>query len=186
MKMLEKLAEHFSSTWKLLSDTNKFLAKTSLLEHYESEFTQLRTVLKSHQSDREAIMEIKERVIEIRKSLRLSGYDLSLVDHDLVISGYRNDANAQSHTRMVMFIGERRIWSIAGEANHETLYAYLDAEPHGEVRQSHFLWYRWDGKTLLLSGSDSETQANFDSLRTWCDLPENRHLILRHMKERHR
>ena len=184
--VLGRLAEHFSSTWKLLSETNKFISKTSLMGHYEAEFTAMRTRLKSHESDRATIMDIKERVVQIRKGLRLSGYDLTLVDYDLVISDYRNDSSSDTYRRIVMFIGGGRIWSISGEANHETLFEYLDAEPHGAVEQSHFLWYRWEKTTLLLSGSDSESQASFERLKAWSDLPENRHLLLRHMKDRRR
>jgi len=186
MGVLERLAEHFSSTWKLLSETNKFLAKTSLMGHYETEFTAMRARLKSHEHDRETIMEIKDRVIQIRKGLRLGGYDLTLADFDLVISDYRNDSSARTYTRMVMFIGDGRIWSVSGEANHETLFGYLDAEPHGNVEHSHCLWYRWEGMTLFVSGSDSEDQASFEALKSWSDTPENRLMLLRHMKDRRR
>jgi len=186
MRVLERLAEHFSSTWKLLSETNRFLSKTSLSSHYEAEFTDMRSRLKSHRSDRDTISEIKDRLIQVRKSLRLSGYDLSLVDHDLVVSGYRDDSSADSYKRLVIFIGGRGIWSLSGDANHQTLYEYLAAEPHGDIEQRHYLWYRWEGRTALLSGADSEDPADFEALKTWCELPENRHLLLRHMKERHR
>jgi len=184
--VLQRISEHFSSTWKLLSETNKFLSKTSLMSQYEAEFIAMRSRLKSYPDDRGVVSEIKDRVIQIRRGLRLMAYDLSLADYDLFISGFRNETSSDTYTRIVLFIGSKDVRSRAGEANHETLYEYLDAEPHGEIRQSHCLWFCWNGTTLLLSGSDSEEPTAFEALKTWCELPENRLLLLRHMKEQHR
>lgn len=184
-QVLQRISEHFSSTWKLLSETNTFLAKTSLMSQYEDEFMAMRSRLKSFPDDHGAVLETKNRLIQIRKGLRLLGYDLSLADYQLSISGFRNETSSDTYTRVVLFIGSREILSKAGEANHETLYGYLDAEPHGEIGQSHCLWYSWKGTKLFLSGSDSEDPAAFETLKTWCELPENRLFLLRHMKERH-
>lgn len=122
-------------------------------------------------------------MIEIRRSLRLSGYDLGLLDYELEVRGFSSDAQALTHRRLVLFLGDGRIWSLAGEDNHETLAAFLDARVGAEVRQRHYLWFRWEGRRLCLSGSDTETKADFERLQAWAESPERRHLLLRHMRD---
>ncbi|MEI6876390.1 MAG: hypothetical protein WCL50_14820 [Spirochaetota bacterium] len=182
MTLLQKLSENFSSTWKLLSETTYFLSRASILHLYENELKEMRHDLESHRNNRETITRIKNQIIEIRRALRMSGYDLSLADYNLVVDEFKNDAAMATHRRMVLFIGNGRLWIKTGEANHNTLFEYLSQEIKGDIEQVHYLWYRWNGKTLYLSGSDSEDKADYEKLKRWSAFPENKYLVLKYMK----
>lgn len=184
MRITERISERLATTWKLLSDTDRFLAKTSLFSHYEGELREWRSGLQRHAENKEAVTLIRSQLIELRKTLRLAGYDLSLVDRDLLVSGYCDDSCASTHRRLVLVIGALSIGLIAGEANHESLSEHLRESIKEDILEIHNLWYRWEGPRLHLSGSDSEGKDDFELLKTWCESPENRHRLLRAMKAR--
>lgn len=165
------LSDHFSDTWKLLSETSQFLSRTAVFYHYEDELRRLRQNLQRVGNDSEAARRIREEITALRKSLRLQGYDLSLAKQSLVISGFRNDAAlAEGFRRVVIFFGEDDIYWLAGDDNHitlaELLERQLDSQAHrAAVRSKHYLWYRRKGNELLLSGSDTELKDDFERLK---------------------
>jgi hypothetical protein len=186
-RIRESLAERFSSTWVLLSDTTNFLSRTSIFLHYESQLRELRLRLSSHKDDDSLIREVRKELTELRAALRLQGYDLSLGSLDLSIKGFRNDsAVAEGYKRIVIFIGEKDLWFISGEDNHQSLHDFLESECErrriSDIRQKHYLWYRWNDRLLLVSGADSETAQDFEELQAWGELPEHRLLLLGKLK----
>jgi hypothetical protein len=165
------LSDRFADTWKLLSETTQFLSRTAVFDHYEDELRTLRRDLQSAGKDSEIARRIRGEITELRKSLRLQGYDLSLAKQNLVISGFRNDASlGEGFRRVVIFFGEDDIYWLAGEDNHitlaELLEKQLDKQAHRAViRSRHYLWYRRKGNDLLLSGSDTELKDDFERLK---------------------
>ena len=187
-RISESLAERMASTWVLLSDTTNFLSRTSVFNQYESELRDLRLRLGNSKDDDAELREIRKTLIELRSALRVQGYDLSLGALELSIKGFRNDAAiSEGFRRLVIFIGARDLWFITGEDNHRVLHDHLESECESrrisDIRQKHYLWYRWTHGLLWLSGADTETAEDFESLKAWGELPENRLALLGRLKK---
>jgi len=183
-----RIAESLASAWVLLSDTTNFLSRTSVFNQYETQLRDFRQRLTSKKDDDNEIRTIKKELTELRAALRVQGYDLSLGSLELSIKGFRNDAAvAEGFRRMVLFIGPKGLWHIAGEANHRALHDYLEAECNRrgifDIQQKHYLWFRWTHGLLLISGADSETAEDFEEFKAWGELPEHRLALLGRMKK---
>jgi hypothetical protein len=187
-KLARSLSERFASTWRLLSETTAFLSRTSLFEHYENQLREMRGRLQSSRADDRAAAEVREEIVELRSSLRLQGYDLSLGNLELSVKGFRGDSSVdEGFHRVVIFIGERGIRALAGEANHielhDQLESLLPAKAPIAILSKHYLWYRWSNGLLTLSGAATETAEDFELLQEWCENPENRLSLLASMKK---
>jgi hypothetical protein len=165
------LSDRFADTWNLLSETTRFLSRTAVFHQYEDELRSLRRDLQNAGNDSENARRIRDEVTELRKSLRLQGYDLSLAKQNLVIDDFRNDASmAEGYRRVVLFFAEDDIYWLAGDNNHITLAEMLERQLDSQrrrfvIRSKHYLWYRRKGNDLILSGSDTEGKEDFDRLK---------------------
>jgi hypothetical protein len=182
------LSERLATTWVLLSDTTNFLSRTSVFNQYESQLRDLRFKLSNSKNDDRELHEIRKELVALRAGLRLQGYDLSLGALDLSIKGFRNDAAiAEGFKRIVLFIGVKDLWFITGEENHRALHDYLESECERRhimnILQKHYLWFRWNHSLLMISGADSETAGDFESLKSWGEKPENRLALLGRLKK---
>jgi hypothetical protein len=181
------LSERLASTWTLLSDTTYFLSRTSVFAQYEADLMEMRRLLTNSGKNEAVIRDIRQRLVELRVSLRLQGYDLTLGGLELSIQGFRGDASVvEGFRRLVLFIGSKELWTLVGDANHRVLHDYLDSDLNrkrvGDVLAKHYLWYQWRHGLLVVSGSDSESKEDFDRLKAWSELPENRLRLLGAMK----
>lgn len=166
----ELLSDRFSDTWKLMSETTVFLSKTPVFEQYEEELRSWRRDLQIAGKDSKKSAQIRADITELRKSLRKQGYDLGLAKQNLVVDGFRNDASlGEGFRRVVLFFGEEDIYWLAGEDNHIALAEMLDKQLEVRaqkqrivIRSKHYLWYKRRGNDLVLSGSDTETKADFE------------------------
>jgi hypothetical protein len=163
------IQDRFSDNWRLLSETSGFLARTPIFGQYEDQLRQWRADLQRNGKDTEVTRRIRAEITELRKSLRLQGYDLSLASQQLVIDRFRNDAAlGEGFRRVVIFFGEEDAYWLAGEDNHITLAELLERRLEGvsrNIRSKHYLWYRRDRGVLTLSGSDTETKEDFQRLK---------------------
>jgi hypothetical protein len=187
-KLARSLSERFASTWRLLSDTTAFLSRTSLFEHYENQLREMRGRLQTSQNDDRVAAEIRKEIVELRSSLRLQGYDLSLGALELSVKGFRGDASiAEGFRRVVIFLGEKGMRALSGESNHIELHDQLESTLPSrasiEILSKHYLWYRWNNGLLSLSGAATETADDFERLQSWCENPENRLRLLATMKK---
>ncbi|MDR1143904.1 MAG: hypothetical protein LBK77_06785 [Spirochaetaceae bacterium] len=171
--LTELLADRFSDTWRLLSETSRFLSRTPVFYHHEDQLRVWRRDLQNAGKNAEISRQIREEVTELRKSLRRQGYDLSLAKQNLVIEGFRNDtALAEGFRRVVLFFAGDDIYWLAGDDNHITLAELLERqldtrlrENRQGIRSRHYLWYRRKGNDLVLSGSDTEMKDDFERLK---------------------
>lgn len=129
---------------------------------------------------------MRDSIITLRKELRRRGYDLTLGSRDIKLEGYRNDAAVQEgFTRLVMAITDSAIYYLAGQENHVQLMTWLDQQLHRgrvrDIRQKHYLWYRWRSNLLVLSGSDTEMKEDFEELRQYVE--ENKLFMLKQLKK---
>lgn len=187
-KIFNNINEYFSSAWVLLSDTTIFLSNhTKIFPQYESQLRNLRRRLETHSNDVETIREVRIEIAEIRKVLRLQGYNLKLGSLDLRVEGFRNDeAIAKGFQRCVLFIMEDGdILYITGLSNHMDLESALDtrlmAVGYRPVIIKHYLWYRWSNRILRLSGAATETAEDFEEFKRY--VLENKALLLRKLKK---
>lgn len=163
------LSDRFSDVWKLLSETTTFLSRTPSFHQYELQLRSWRARLQRSPHDSDARKEVRTELVELRKSLRLLGYDLSLASQDLRFEGFRNDACLrEGFRRVVIFLSDSGTFWLSGEDNHVTLAGFLEErlETMGiyGIRERHFLWYRRRGSDLILSGSDTEAPEDFAHL----------------------
>jgi len=168
-KLATALTDQFSDVWKLLSDTENFLSRARQYAHYEDQLREWRSDLQGAPRNGDVSARVKRELVEIRKSLRLQGYDLSLGSQVLVFDGFRNDSCLRyGFRRLVLAIADTGVYHLTGEDNHVVLCGFLDdwleKMKIWPIRERHFLWYRRNKNELVLSGSDTETKENFDRL----------------------
>jgi hypothetical protein len=168
------LADRFMDIWRLLSETNFFLSRTPEFHYFEEQLRILRRELQAARKDSAKVQEVRSKIIDIRRNLRLMGYDLSLGKQNLIIDKFRNDAcMAEGFRRVVLFFTRETILYLAGEENHIELSSFLSKRleqysTEGKqifIRDKHYLWYRRQGVNLVLSGSDTETKEDFERLK---------------------
>jgi hypothetical protein len=177
-KLMDMLSDRFSSVWKLLSETSIFLSRTNEQEQYDAQLRSWRAELQASRDNSETVQRVRSEIIELRKSLRLQGYDLSLGSRNLILDGFRNDAcMAEGFRRLVIFITNTGLYYITGDDNHVTLADYLERRMAAEnvpgvrlkVLDRHYLWYLQQGPNLILSGSDTEGKEDFERLKAETD-----------------
>jgi hypothetical protein len=183
-RIIDRLAESFSSAWRLLSDTTNFLSRIGMLERYEVELREWRDALARGKRDPQVVRRVRDGVVILRTGLRELGYDLRLGSKDIALEGFRNDdALGEGFRRLVLGIGEKSLFWVAGEANHIELAKQLEAlavsRRHGEPYTPHFLWYRWRNNVLVLSGAASETAGLFEELKHY--FPDHKDFMLRQL-----
>lgn len=188
-QLAAELQERFASTWLLLSDTTNFLSRTSVFAQYESSLMEMRGRLSSARKNSDVEREVRRDLTELRKALRLQGYDLSLGKLELSLQGFRNDASiVEGFRRVVIFIGPRNLWYLVGDENHLELHRRLErllGDRATEILQKHYLWFRWNNEQLIISGSDTETKEDFEEFKEWCAQPERRLFLLAQLKKAH-
>jgi hypothetical protein len=181
-RFLNDLAEGVASTWKLLSDTTNFLSRVRLLERYEQELTEMRSELYRFRKNPETARQVRERVVALRRTLRLQGYDLRLGSRDIVLEGFRHDdAMGEGFRRLVLGVADGDAVALAGDVNHIELADALEERLRTRrvrvLYRLHFLWYRWRNRVLVLSGAASEPAQSYEELKEY--FADNKDLLLR-------
>jgi hypothetical protein len=171
------LSDRFGDIWNLISETSIFLSRAGELHHYENQLRALRYKTQhTSKNDTNAMASIRAEITEIRKILRLQGYDLSLAKHSLVFDGFRHDDSlGLGFRRVVLFITNLGIFTLTGDENHITLGDFLDNQINKSqdvvnIRSRHYLWYRRDRTNLILSGADTETKEDYEHLKAAADV----------------
>ncbi|GHV47620.1 hypothetical protein AGMMS49546_37420 [Spirochaetia bacterium] len=175
-KMTEILSDRFSNLWQLFSETAFFIGRTGEFDQYENQLRRLRLKLQQARNDKTYHGDIRAEIVEIRRSLRMQGYDLSLAKHTIEFDGFRHDdSTAEGFRRVVLFITDTDIFTITGDENHITLAEFLDRKIERyqgkfHIRSRHYLWYRRRGKELTLSGADTETKDDYERLKAMAEV----------------
>ena len=183
-RLFNNLRDSFQSDWKLLSDTEHFLASTPLQRSYEQQFTVWRKRLQTEKNDA-VRASVREELVALRKALRMEGYDLSLGAIRLIVKDFVNDdAAARGFRRVVICFCDTGVYWLSGEAKHLELGSALQSElerkrlyVHPEM---HYLWFLWERNALLLSGSATESPETFERLQT--RVQANPQKVLRYLK----
>ncbi|MDR2435075.1 MAG: hypothetical protein LBD47_10985 [Treponema sp.] len=178
-KLKNLLSDKTTDVWRLLSETDYFLSRTGEYAHYESQMRELRAKLSSAgKTGKEKVLkEVHGELVELRKELRLSGYDLSLGKYRLVFDGFRHDDSIrEGFRRIVLFICDGFFLWLTGEANHIELADTLEQQitrhmaatgKRITIKGKHYLWYLRTKDELILSGGDTETKEDYDQLKAF-------------------
>ena len=180
--IFNRLAESFSSTWRLLSDTTNFLSRIKMQEKYETELRDWRARLSRGRNNPLVMREVREDIVALRSLLREQGHDLRLGSRDIALEGFRNDdAMGEGFRRLVLGAAEDEVYWLSGDANHIELASMLERECQAKRSCKpyalHCLWYRWRNNVLVLSGAASETAEMFEEFRGYFE--GNRELLLK-------
>ncbi|MDR2069987.1 MAG: hypothetical protein LBP81_01015 [Treponema sp.] len=174
MKITELVSDHFGDVWKLLSETNLFISRIDEISQYQTQIQNMRRELQHAGNIRDRILEVRTSLIELRKNLRMQGYDLSLGRMNLVFDGFRHDDSmAKGFKRVVLFLGDRDLYWLTGTDNHIALEAYLEqklykSESTGKslrILGKHYLWYLRRKTELILSGAATERKEDYERLK---------------------
>jgi hypothetical protein len=170
------ISDKFSDIWRLLSETTQFLSRTPIFDQHEAQLRSWRQELQSAgKKNTEITRRIRSEITELRKSLRLAGYDLSLAAEELVVDRFRNDAAiSEGFKRAVVYFCEDDAYFITGDENHIALAGILDRKLDSlprriQVFSKHYLWYKRKGNALILSGSDTESKPDFERLKAMAE-----------------
>ncbi|MDR1251969.1 MAG: hypothetical protein LBK62_07355 [Treponema sp.] len=179
VKLKSLLADRTTDAWRLLSETDYFLSRTSEYAHYENRMRELRAQLNSagKAGKDKIVKEVHSELVELRKELRLSGYDLSLGKYRLVFDGFRHDdCMREGFRRIVLFICDDFFLWLAGDANHIELAETLEQQitRHSAatgkrilIKGKHYLWYLRTRDELILSGADTETKEDYERFKAF-------------------
>jgi hypothetical protein len=178
MKITEFVSDHFGDVWKLLSETNLFISRIGEMSQYQEQLQKMRWELQNAGNNRDRILEVRANLIELRKSLRLQGYDLSLGRMNLIFDGFRHDNSmTEGFKRMVLFLGDKDIYWLTGMDNHIALESYLEQKlstsdfirKNLRILGKHYLWYLRRKTELILSGATTERHEDYERLKALCE-----------------
>ncbi|MDR2073008.1 MAG: hypothetical protein LBP60_06220 [Spirochaetaceae bacterium] len=165
------LAKKINEVWGLLNETALLLRRTVLESRFAHQVTVLRVQLQRAPANPAMLQEVQGALVELRKQLRLAGYDLSMGKYTLIFDGFRNDdcINA-GFNRLVLFMDRSgSLYWKTGEENHLMLASMLDRmlskSPERIIVDMHYLWFLWTKTTLILSGSATETAEDYRRLK---------------------
>lgn len=161
-------AESADSILALLENTLRCIGKTRSCIPQKKALLLLKKEWEGQEGNPEAVKNTYDALVNIRKEIRELGYDLSVCGDSLVFDGFRNDASlAEGFKRMALFITNKGVKYLQGDENHIALDRFLEKKLKAEfgkelqIASRQHLWYRRDGKVLILSGSDSELEKEF-------------------------
>jgi hypothetical protein len=160
------LSDRFAPEWKLLSETESYMSHTPEFDAYEQQFKEWRSRLQNRKTNDTDLVTIRSEIVDLRKQLRLKGYDLSLGLVRLVIDGFRNDDSvAEGFARVVICFCDPAVYWQTGTANHVTIADELldgltkrNLLAHPEI---HCLWFKRTARELRLSGAATEQRDLF-------------------------
>jgi hypothetical protein len=157
--------------WKLLDETASLLNRTAVRSRFEKQLAAIAIRFQSAPVNLPALKEVHAALTELRKQLRLLGYDLSMGKYTLIFDGFRNDDVLGHFTRMVLVIDQNGVfyWK-TGDENHVTLAYLLDNSIRKiKIRGRHYLWFLRTKSSLTLSGSATESTEAYERLKAYAE-----------------
>jgi hypothetical protein len=165
--------------WKLLDETAALLSRTSVKSRFERQLAAIALRFQSAPANLASLEELHGVLTELRRELRLLGYDLSMGKYTLILDGLRNDEAFGSLTRMVLAIDQNGAfyWK-TGDANHLALFQSLEnsimkikstKKVDLKIRDLHYLWFKKTKSTVTLSGSATETGEAYERLKKYAE-----------------
>ena len=167
------LSKKVNEVWALLNETALLLNRTAIRKRFETQMGILRERLQGAPANPAALHNVQGALAELRKELRLAGYDLSMGKYALHFDGFRNDdALGTGFCRVVLFIGDDgTFYTKTGDDNHIMLATMLERivakSPDVHIADIHYLWYQRTRTSITLSGSATETAEDYRRLEEY-------------------
>jgi hypothetical protein len=165
------LSKKMTGVLRLADETALLLNRTAIKERYEGHLGILRSKLLQAPANPVILGEVSAGLTELRRQMRLAGYDLSMGKYALVFDGFRHDDSiAEGFRRMVLFIGKDAFFCKTGDENHLRLAGFLDRQLNAgpgkaDILEMHYLWYMRTKTAVILSGSATETAEDYALLK---------------------
>ena len=165
--------------WEFLDETSALLNRTAVKGRFEKELSAIAHRFQCAPKNLAILKELNEALKELRKQMRLLGYDLTMGKYTLFFDGFYNDEAYGSFTRMVLVIDKNYAfyWN-TGDANHVTLdyllknslmKANMKKEMCIEIKDSHYLWFKKTKTTVTFCGSATETVEAYERLKKYAE-----------------
>ncbi|GHV86342.1 hypothetical protein AGMMS50230_19500 [Spirochaetia bacterium] len=167
------LSKKINEVWGLLNETALLVSRTAVRKRFENQLALLRARLQSAPANPAVLAELQTALTELRRQLRLGGYDLSMGKYTLILDGFRDDDTFGSgFIRAVLFIAkDGTFYTKTGDDNHSMLASMLEQLlrkiPGLEIMDMHYLWYLRTKTTITLSGSATETAEDYEHLKAY-------------------
>jgi hypothetical protein len=166
------ISKKINDVWRLLNETALLVNRTAVKDRFENRLAVLRSQLQRAPANSALIRELDTALTNLRKQLRLAGYDLSMGKYSLIFDGFRNDDTLGSgFNRFVLFIEKSGVfyWK-TGDENHimlaSMLERILEKNPAGlHITDMHYLWYMRTKTTVTISGAATETGEDYQRLK---------------------
>jgi hypothetical protein len=166
------ISKKINEVWRLLNETALLVNRTAVKSRFTNQLAVLRSQLQRAPSNSALIREVDTALTNLRRQLRLTGYDLSMGKYTLVFDGFRNDDTLGSgFNRLVLFIEKDGVfyWK-TGDENHIVLASMLERilekNPAGlHITDRHYLWYMRTKTSFTISGSATETGEDYQRLK---------------------
>jgi hypothetical protein len=165
------LSKKLTDVWRIVNETALLLNRTAIKDRYERQLGVLRSKLRQEPVNPVILDEVSAGLTELRRQMRLAGYDLSMGKYTLIFDGFRHDDSiAEGFKRMVLFIGTDKFFCKSGDGNHLALAEFLDRQISAGTKRPailgmHYLWYKRTKTALILSGAATETAEDFELLK---------------------
>ncbi|MDR2470542.1 MAG: hypothetical protein LBD09_00340 [Treponema sp.] len=176
------LSKKVNEVWALLNETALLLNRTAVRKRFEGQLGVLRGRLQGAPANPAVLQNIEGALTELRKELRLAGYDLSMGKYALCFDGFRNDDTLGSgFNRVALFIGtDGTFYAKTGDDNHIVLASMLERivskNPAVQIAAMHYLWYQRTRTSITLSGSATETAEDYQRLKEYAEADSLRFL----------
>ena len=167
------MSKKVNEVWALLDETALLVNRTAVKERFKGSLGVLRARLQGAPAHPAVLAEMAGALTELRKQLRLLGYDLSMGKYTLHFDGFRNDDTLGSgFRRMVLFIARGGVfYGKTGEENHLELASllgqFMEKIPGVQIMDMHYLWYQRTRTSITLSGSATETAEDYERLKAY-------------------
>jgi hypothetical protein len=164
-------SKKMTEVWQLVNETALLLNRTAIKDRYEQQLGVLRSKLQQAPANPIILEEVSAGIRELRKQMRLAGYDLSMGKYSLLFDGFRHDDSiAEGFKRMVLFIGKDEFFCKTGNENHLMLAEFLNRQlvagpKKPAILEMHYLWYKRTKTTIVLSGAATETAEDYELLK---------------------
>jgi hypothetical protein len=165
------LSKKMTGVLLLADETALLLNRTAIKDRCEGQLGVLRSKLLQAPANPVILEEVSAGLTELRRQMRLAGYDLSMGKYTLVFDGFRHDDSiAGGFKRMVLFTGRDEFFCKTGDENHLTLAGFLDRQINARpgkqvVLEMHYLWYKRTKTAVVLSGAATETAEDYELLK---------------------
>jgi len=162
-------SKKLDEVWKLINETALLLSRTAVKDEFLERISAIRARLQSNPLNPSIQQQARDALTELRRQLRLAGYNLNMGKYSLVFDGFHDDDVLHRMKRAVLFIGrDGEFYWETGDGNHIILGDYLEQRLRKRnclIAERHYLWFFWTKTSLTLSGSATEREESYLELK---------------------